>query len=98
MNIDAVLKSLATQRPIFHSEADFQHALAWTIHTLFPHTAIRLEYPIKYDSRQDHIDLWLTHEEHRIAIELKYLSRSITLTTQKETFRLSDHSAQDQRR
>ena len=26
------LKGLAYTRPLFHSEADFQHALAWHIH------------------------------------------------------------------
>ncbi len=41
-----VLNTLATQRRVFHSEADFQHALAWEIHRRLPHAAIRLEYPI----------------------------------------------------
>jgi hypothetical protein len=30
-----LMDALAAQRPIFHSEADFQHALAWEIHTPF---------------------------------------------------------------
>ena len=27
-----ILKTLAVRRPVFHSEANFQHALAWIIH------------------------------------------------------------------
>lgn len=27
-----VLRKLSTKRPVFHSVADFQHALAWQIH------------------------------------------------------------------
>ena len=39
-----VLRSLSCQRPIFHSEADFQHALAWLIHLQHPDAIVRLEY------------------------------------------------------
>ena len=29
MNIKQILLGLSTNRPLFHSEADFQHELAW---------------------------------------------------------------------
>jgi hypothetical protein len=32
LEISDVLSSLAKQRLVFHSEADFQHAFAWEIH------------------------------------------------------------------
>jgi hypothetical protein len=32
LSVPAVLTALAEQRPIFHSEADFQHAIAWPDH------------------------------------------------------------------
>ena len=32
VSIEALLATLAGSRKVFHSEADFQHALAWQIH------------------------------------------------------------------
>lgn len=31
-DVPALLGRLASERPVFHSEADFQHALAWALH------------------------------------------------------------------
>ncbi len=45
VDIHALMQQLAVERPIFHSEADFQHALAWKIHELHPEAGVRLEYP-----------------------------------------------------
>lgn len=33
-DVEAVLRDLALKRPIFHSEADFQHAVAWEVHSM----------------------------------------------------------------
>jgi hypothetical protein len=46
LSVSAVLTALAKQRPIFHSEADFQHAIAWEIHKHLPRASVRLERPI----------------------------------------------------
>lgn len=43
-DIHAVMGQLAHRRPIFHSEADFQFALAWRIKETLPDYEIRLEY------------------------------------------------------
>ena len=32
IDMDGLMGSLADSRKVFHSEADFQHALAWHIH------------------------------------------------------------------
>jgi hypothetical protein len=48
-----VLAELSGQRPIFHSEADFQLAFAWTIQTRHPVAKIRLEQRILDDPRID---------------------------------------------
>jgi hypothetical protein len=37
------MESLAAQRGIFHSKADFQHALAWQVQTTHPNASLRLE-------------------------------------------------------
>lgn len=44
MNVHPLMSQLAGTRPIFHSEADFQHALAWEIQNQHPQAAVRLEY------------------------------------------------------
>src|SRR6266567_4623533 len=67
---------LAAERPIFHSEADFQHALAWLLHQRFPHAALRLEYRPFPDERF-YLDIWVDIGTERLAIELKYPTRGI---------------------
>jgi len=42
-NIEKVLVSLSRDRPVFHSEKDFQFALAWKIHEMYPRAQVRLE-------------------------------------------------------
>jgi hypothetical protein len=34
--LDGVLAGMARHRPVFHSEADMQHAFAWEAHSLDP--------------------------------------------------------------
>ena len=42
LNIHLVMQELAKHRPVFHSEADFQFALAWQIRASMPETEVRL--------------------------------------------------------
>ena len=63
LDIVHVMSELAGTRPVFHSEADFQHALACCIHSSLTDGDARLEYkpdPIK----PVYLDLWLAHR-HR---------------------------------
>lgn len=46
INMNKVLSTLSVKRPIFHSEADFQHSLAWEIREHYPESEIRLETKI----------------------------------------------------
>jgi len=43
-DLASVMYELSVVRPVFHSEADFQHALAWQIHKQNSALKIRLEY------------------------------------------------------
>ena len=70
LDIHNLMVDLSKQRPIFHSEADFQHALAWQIHETMPNCEIRLEMPYRVSQGNWHLDIWLQTME--IAIELKY--------------------------
>ena len=49
--LDQVLPALARRRPIFHSEADFQLALAWEIQTARPAAGVRLEKRLLHSPR-----------------------------------------------
>jgi len=83
------------RRPMFHSEGDFQHALAWLLHCRLPSAEIRLEVPVKPLAGASHVDLLAVHEGVPHAIELKYKTRGLTCVVQGETFNLKGQAAQD---
>lgn len=97
LDIEGVLTKLSEARKVFHSEADFQHALAWQIHQTAPDSQIRLEvnaFPVQ--DRRMFLDIWRPVEG--MAIELKYVTRELEVEDGGESFALRNHSAQDQRR
>jgi hypothetical protein len=93
-NLSDMLALLAKQRPIFHSEADFQHALAWQIHQRAPDANIRLEYRL-FGLEPLYLDLWVQDGERALAVELKYPTRRIEVEHAGEQFLLMNHSARD---
>lgn len=111
--IGDVLERLATRRPLFHSEADFQHELAWELRES-GFTGVRLERPYqvqvegtgrKTQSRRIYLDLFCQYEGLRIGIELKYLTKEPKIPKGKEAFdvkgepfRLANQGAQPVRR
>ena len=97
LDIDGLMTGLAGSRKLFHSEADFQHALAWQIHEAVPESRIRLEVnAFSVQARRRFLDIWMPVEG--IAIELKYVTRTLELEEDGELFALRNHSAQDTRR
>lgn len=95
MNIEAVLDSLARKRPIFHNEADFQHALAWEIREMYE-CKIRLERRMDIDlKRRTYLDILVERDGRKTAIELKYKMRAVEHTLEGETFSILNHGAQD---
>ena len=90
-----VLRALASKRPVFHSEADFQHALAWELHLENPDIEIRVEYPPPWIEDRIHLDLWVMEGDSAIAVELKYLTQKIDISLGRERFVLKDQSARD---
>ena len=93
IDVEHLLTDLAVRRPIFHSEADFQHALAWQIRESTG-SEIRLEFPYSGDNRR--LDIWLPQQG--VAIELKYCTQGLRAKHHGEDFALRDQSAQDTRR
>jgi hypothetical protein len=91
-DVHGTLAALAIERPVFHSEADFQHSLAWQLHVADPTAQIRLETRPR---RGLHLDLLVRSNGDRTAIELKYLVRGFHGVVGGEPFELPDQSAQD---
>ena len=58
-DIESALQRLADDRPVFHSEDDFQYALAWRLHRDFDDMVVRLEYPLPWGGRRAYADIWL---------------------------------------
>ena len=94
-DIARALDALARARPAFHSEADFQHALAWSLHELDPGAELRLERPTPWESPRGFIDIWLRGAGGSAAIELKYWTQETELTVDGERFQLKGQGAQD---
>jgi len=91
------MKSPLAERPIFHSDADFQHALAWRILLSVPDAQVRLEYRLQLAERI-YLDLWVRTADGSVALELKYPTRKLQCRVAGEEFALKDQSAQDVRR
>ena len=99
LDVDDLMKDLASVRPVFHSEADFQLALAWRIHKLGPPSRVRLEWPVELpeSKKRIYVDIYLP--SCKVAVELKYVTRALAFTGKDgECFALLDQSAQDTRR
>ena len=93
--IRAILASLASRRPVFHSEADFQHALAWELQLADPNAHIRLEKQVAAQGSRVHLDLLVQSSTNELAIELKYKTRAARLVYASEEYSLRNQSAQD---
>jgi hypothetical protein len=93
--IQETMAGLARVRPLFHSEADFQHAFAWQLHSRNPDARIRLETRPRPGVR---LDVMALIDGCRVAVELKYLLRDLTTMVEDEVFELPFQSAQDVRR
>ena len=79
-NIHDLMLGLSSEHPIFQSEADLQHALAWRIHTLDPNYRVRLEARVG----GIYVDLWLP--DNRIAVELKFAKGDLETHYKGEKF------------
>ena len=97
LNFPLLLEKLALRRPIFHSEADFQHEFALTIRDEEPTAQLRLEVPFKFEKRGA-TDIVVSHQGEVTGVELKYLTRRLDLRMGGEEFSLRAQGATDLRR
>jgi hypothetical protein len=93
-----VMTRLASERPVFHSEADFQFAFAQTVWSLDPGIQLRLEVPARNQQtrRTEYIDL-VCMADSVTRIEFKYATRQWEGTDgiTEERYLLRDHAAMD---
>lgn len=91
--IKNLVQECLNERRIFHSEADFQHSLAWKIHEKWgKEFKIRLESVIE----SKHIDIILVDPfNNKIGIELKYKTKKFSEEINGEQYSLKTHSAPD---
>jgi hypothetical protein len=95
--VERVVAALRTARPLFHSEADFQHAFAWEAHRAHPDAHIRLERRRSAESNE-RLDLLLTVGKTAVAVELKYPVARLDAELDGEPFILRTQGAEDRMR
>jgi hypothetical protein len=93
-----VLNELRSKRRVFHSEADFQHALAWKIHEKYPRLNVRLEKRVILNKKEIYFDIFAFNDNKTVAIEVKYKAKNLDATVNGEKFSLKNQGAQDQGR
>ena len=86
-DIETWLGTLRRSRPVFHSEADFQQALAWAIHMSDPLVRVRLETRPVPRMRLDLL-VWRPDLNRYLTLELKYLTAAWDGEVDGEHFRL----------
>jgi hypothetical protein len=97
IDVRRIMTTLALRRPIFHSEADFQHEFAITLRELMPESLVRLEQPFGY-GKGGATDIVARVGGATFGIELKYLTRKFVWETADEKFHLKAQGATDLRR
>jgi hypothetical protein len=85
--VEKALSRIAHERPLFHSEADFQHALAWQIQSDQPTANVRLERRMSTTPRVE-LDLLVELDGGSLAIELKYPRAALTVELGDEAYDL----------
>ena len=95
VHLRSLLRTLAPTRPVFHSERDFQHALAWALEEAGTCDAIRLERPFDFAGKRMNVDLVARTGDRWVAAELKYVTRGLAIEFGGERFELKNQAAQD---
>jgi hypothetical protein len=93
-----ILASLSIERPVFHSEADFQFSLAWAIKLADQRREIRLERRFPGIERRMSLDLQVIDNSAKTNIELKYITAQANIEYRGELYELKEATAFDQAR
>jgi hypothetical protein len=96
LQLSELMRDLAEQRPVFHSEADLQFSLAWLAKQIAPDLSVRLEVPQGHG--REYLDVLLQEPGgYATAIELKYFTAKWVGNDPRteEAFALRSHAADD---
>lgn len=97
LDIDNVLSELSNERPVFHSEADFQLSLFRKLIRLTHPEDVFLEHMMLKTS--GNTDIMVRSDSEVVGIELKYKTKRVELIADGENgteiFRLKDQIARD---
>lgn len=93
--VNLALQALSARRPIFHSEADFQHEFSHCLRQSLQVSQVRLEVPLVVRNEVFHVDIIIGDETEKCAIELKYIKAHLACTVAGETFKLKSQAATD---
>ncbi|MBU3664914.1 MAG: hypothetical protein FGM15_03425 [Chthoniobacterales bacterium] len=86
--VTSAIVNLSKRRPVFHSEADLQHAFAWELAST-KGVSLRLEVPLPDVGEVD-----LLIPAPATVIEFKYKTAVRDITISEENFALKQHGAQ----
>jgi len=95
IDLGALLGRLALRRPVFHSERDFQVALAWEAKLADPDIDVYLE---TRPADRAHLDVAFEKAGRYTAVELKYLTRGWSGEVNGQHYNLKTHGAHDRGR
>jgi hypothetical protein len=95
LDMKRVIDRLAIRRPIFHSEADFQHALAWELQREHPDADVRLELPLSGLKGRGALDIVIRAKSFTASIEVKYVKANLAIDVGGESFSLPPTVARD---
>ncbi len=96
MTLHEELITLALRRPLFDSEPEFQHELAWQLQTMGLADKVGLDQPIQSLTELTHVDLLLIQGTERIGIKLMYRKRGLDLVLpDKQDIPLKEQGAED---
>lgn len=92
-DLGRLMAGLSSSRPIFHSEADFQHSIESLMQKTMPDYPVRLMHQLPHEERSMYLDVWLPADG--TAIQLRHATRKLELDWDEESFALKAHGAQD---
>lgn len=96
IDAEALLQSLASNRRVFHSEADVQFAFGGEAKLQNPELEVHLETHPEPAVRLD-LELMQPNTGRGVAVELKYMTRLWSGSDGRENFALKNHGASDLR-
>jgi hypothetical protein len=96
IDLYSLMNELSSERPLFHSEADFQFSLSQVLARRYPTAKIRLEVPRYLQDKKAEIDIFVNINGKRIAIELKYGTSTLEVRQFEEEFQITSQCAEDQ--